>query len=109
MVISDTETSWRPVASSVPLAYVLGPVLPNIFISDLDDGMECSLSQFAGSTKLRAVADVPEGHSAMQGDHNELEKWSDWKLMKFNKRKCKFLLLGRNNPMHRRCWEGIQI
>lgn len=98
VVISDTETSWRPVASSVPLAYVLGPVLPNIFISDLDDGIECSLSQFAGSTKLRAVADVPEGHSAMQGDHNKLEKWSDRKLMKFNKRKCKFFAPGEEQP-----------
>lgn len=86
VVISDTESSWRPVASSVPLGCILGLVLLIILISDLDDGIECSVSQFADNTKLGEVADMPEGHSAIQGDHSKLEKWSDRKLMKFDKK-----------------------
>jgi len=39
----------------------VGLVLLNIFISDIDDGIECTLNSFADDTKLSDVVDIGKG------------------------------------------------
>ena len=57
----------RPATSSAPQPRAtMGLVLFNIFISNLGEGIESTLSEFSDDTKLGGLADIPEGCATIQ-------------------------------------------
>jgi len=87
--------------SAIPQGLVLGLVLFNIFVGDMDSGIECTLSKFANDTKLCDAVDTLEGRDATHRDLDRLDKWACVNLMKFNKARCKVQHMGQGNTKNK--------
>ena len=73
MVVHSSFANQQPATSGVPQGSVLGPMLFNVFISDLDDGIKCTLLKFADDPKLSREVVTLEGRLTLQEDLNRLE------------------------------------
>lgn len=90
--------SWKPVTSTGPQGFMLGPILFNICVSDLDGGSVRTFSKFADDPQRGRGLDTPVDCTAVQWDAKRLEIWANKNLLKLSKGKHQVLPLGRKKP-----------
>ncbi|PKU32781.1 rna-directed dna polymerase from mobile element jockey-like [Limosa lapponica baueri] len=77
VAVNGSMSKWRPVMSGVRWRLELGPAWFNIYVGDMDSGIEFTLSKFADNTKLCGVVDMLEGRHTIQRDLGRLERNAD--------------------------------
>ena len=84
----------------MPQGSVLGPSLFIYFINDLPDVTNSLLKIFADDTKVYSKIQSEEDRDKLQISIDQMVKWTDKWMIKFNGDKCKILHLGKNNPKY---------
>jgi ribonucleases P/MRP protein subunit RPP40 len=99
-VINGKFSDWIAVLSGVPQGSVLGLILFNIFINDLDDTVTAKqlLKKFVDV--VGQVLDSDSSALELQTALNNLYDWSVRWVMEFNVKKCHVLHIEKNNPGH---------
>ena len=97
--VEEEFSDWIEVLSSVVQGSVLGGILFDIFIDDIDmAALEAYVWKFADDTKAAKVIETEEDGKQMQVIIDSLSAWADKWGMAFNVNKCKVLHVGRTNP-----------
>jgi hypothetical protein len=111
VVINGQYSEWTRVLSGVPQGSVLGPILFNIFINDLDSAVTAGqlLKKFADDTKVGQILENSTSALELQASLDNLFNWSVTWGMEFNLKKCHVMHVGPTNQAHVYTMGGQQL
>lgn len=84
MLTNGLSSSLKEMTGALPQG-LLCPVLFNVYINDLDEGMERMFIKSAHDSKHRGIANTFYDRIRIQNDLNRLEKWANTNKMSFKK------------------------
>ena len=85
------------VLSGVPQGSILGPLLFNLYINDLVEGIKSDILLYADDTKLYRVISSCEDIHHLQADLQRIDDWMKKWIMEINTQKSHILTLGPQN------------
>lgn len=80
--VNGSISKWRLVMGGFPQGSVLGIALFNVFVGDMDNRTESTLSMFADDTKICGTIDTLGGKDALQKNFDKFQRWACANLMK---------------------------
>ena len=91
VVLNSHASDWSSVSSGVPQGSVLGPILFNIYVSDMPLIVNSHIFQFADDVKMFRTIRTVDDFCQLQQDINLLFALSKKWQLKFNISKCNWL------------------
>ena len=97
VIIDNKFSTPSTVLSGVPQGSVLGPLLFQLFINDLPNGIESLVKLYADDVLIMRSITTSDDHQILQNDLIKLTHWSSIWQMPFNLTKCEHLIV-TNKP-----------
>lgn len=72
-ILNGVQSSWGLANSGIPQGLVLGPVLFNSFISDLNEEIKCTLCEFVDDNKADGSVGLLKSRKILQRDLDRLD------------------------------------
>ena len=102
VVIDGFQSELTELFAGVPEGGVLSTLLFNIFINDITDCIQSSVSLFADDTSIYSDFDsINDPHIlTLQNDLYRIEQWAKTWCIEFNPMKCKCMVFHKKNVGH---------
>ena len=99
VILDGHKSDSLPVTSVIPQGSVLGPILFLLFINDLPESIDCSVSLFADDTLLYQEVANNNDLETFQENLNSLGTWATRWGMDFNVSKSKIMIFNSNKTI----------